>query len=77
MGINIEFAGPVRRPWPESTRTLPLLEGGTVAALLDHLGFTPSETRLLWVAVNGEIAAPQQALQDGDRVMISVRIGGG
>ena len=77
MGISIEFAGPVRRPWPESTRTVPFLEGGTVAALLENLGFTPNETRLLWVAVNGEIAAPQRALQEGDRVMISVRIGGG
>ncbi len=77
MGISIEFAGPVRRPWPENTRTIDFPEGSTVAALLEKLGFTPSEARLLWVAVNGEIAAPQRALQEGDRVMISVRIGGG
>jgi sulfur carrier protein ThiS len=77
MGISVEFAGPVRRPWAENTRTIPFDEGGTVAGLLEHLGFTPSEIRLLWVAVSGELAAPGRVLKDGDRVMISVRMGGG
>ncbi len=77
MKIDVTFTGPVRRPWSETSRTIPLFDGETAAALLKRLGFTPAESRMLWIAVNGEMTTLEQTLNDGDRVTVGLRLGGG
>lgn len=77
MMIELEFFGPVRRPWPESKQTLTIAGGKSIADLLADCGFRPDELRFLWVTINGERARAAQLLDDGDKVVVALMIGGG
>jgi sulfur carrier protein ThiS len=77
MTVNVEFMGPVRRPWAESRRAVQVGVDATVASLLAELGFRQDETRHLWVAINNDKKPPTHALVDGDHVTIALLVGGG
>ena len=75
--VTVRFTGPVRRPWPEASRTLELPAGTTVGRLLQQLGFAGHELRFVHTGVNGASAGPATELADGDTVDVLLRVGGG
>ena len=77
MQVQVEFVGPVRRPWPQRRGDAPIEVGATVASLLAQLGFAPAEARFLSVLVNGARVAATTPLAAGDHVVVALMVGGG
>jgi sulfur carrier protein ThiS len=77
VDIHVEFLGPMRRPWPERERDVEIDSGWTVGELMTHLGYREDESRFFSVVVNGSRARGDVALTDGDRVTLTVVVGGG
>jgi sulfur carrier protein ThiS len=77
MTVTVRFSGPIRRPWPEASRSLEMSAGTTIAMLLSALGFARHELGFLQAAVNGVAAPVAAALADGDAVDVMLRVGGG
>jgi sulfur carrier protein ThiS len=75
--VQVELVGPMRRPWPESSRDLDLAVGTTVGDLLASLGYPPPQAAHLVVRVNGVKVRPGTVLGDGDRVTVILVVGGG
>ena len=75
--IVVSFYGPIRRPWPETSREVEAPEGTSVEGLLRSLGYEPEDLKRVAVVVNRRrrnLAAP---LADGDDVRIALLAGGG
>jgi len=77
MKIDVEFIGPMRRPWPERSRSVEVAEGALLADLLRSFGYRDDEAKHLSCSVNGAVARPRTALHDGDRLSITLLLGGG
>ncbi len=77
MKIAVEFIGPMRRPWPERSGPVELGDGALLADLLHALGYSDEEARHLTCSVNGVAARPRVALQEGDKVSVTLLLGGG
>ena len=67
----------MRRPWRERERGLDLEPGATVDRLMAELGYAADEARFFSVAINGERVRGDAALADGDRVTVTLVVGGG
>ena len=77
MTIQLEFRGPVRRPFKELERSWEIPFDSTVENLLDSLQFKEKERRYLQISVNGMRADGEQLLQESDQVTITLIVGGG
>lgn len=77
MKIEIEFLGPMRRPWPERARPLDVEERSSVSDVLRQVGYTEEETTHLTFSVNGVPARLAQSLTDGDQLSVMLLLGGG
>ena len=77
MRVTVRFSGPIRRPWPEESRTLEVEAASTVASVLRGLGYARRELRFLLTAVGGESAGLKAELADGDCLEVMLRVGGG
>jgi len=77
MTIEVEFVGPLRRPWPERQRTVELAEGTLLGELLGAWGYREEEARHLSCSVNGVAARLRTPLADGDRLSVALLLGGG
>jgi molybdopterin converting factor small subunit len=77
MRVQVQFFGPIRRPWAESEGEVELAGGATLRELLRELGYGVHELRYIEVMVNGERGRPGDPLRDGDRVSLRLLIGGG
>lgn len=75
--LNVSFFGPIKRPWPESTRELEVDPGTTIERLLDSLGYQVSDMRRVATVVNGKKRTPSTELQQGDDVRFVLLAGGG
>jgi hypothetical protein len=75
--VCLRFSGPVRRPWPEASRPVPVDVGWTVRDLLLASGFAEGELGFLHTAVNDTTADLTTPLADGDSVDVMLRVGGG
>ncbi|NMB75592.1 MAG: MoaD/ThiS family protein [Myxococcales bacterium] len=75
--VKVSFFGPVRRPWPETSRTLEAAAGERLGDLMSRLGYTPEEARRLALVVAGHRREPDFLLSDGDEVRVVLLAGGG
>ena len=67
----------MRRPWRERERDIEIDPGRTVGELMRELGYAAEEARFFSVLVNGERARDRVVLVDGDRVTVTLVVGGG
>ena len=77
MTIQVEFTGPMRRPWPERSRALEVGEGMLLAELLRSFGYSEDEAKVLSCSINGATVRLRAPLHDGDRVLVTLLLGGG
>jgi sulfur carrier protein ThiS len=75
--VKISFFGPVRRPWPETSRAVEIPVGCRLGELLARLGYTDEEARRLALVVGGRRRETDFALSDGDEVRVVLLAGGG
>ncbi len=77
MKLTVSFFGPIRRPWPESTRELQVEQGATVEDLLGTLGYRVEDMRRVATVVNGKRKSLATELRDGDDLRFVLLAGGG
>ena len=77
MKVMASFYGPIRRPWPETSREVELPEDADVGALLASLGYEPEDAKRVAVVVNGRRRKLVTPLAEGDDVRFAVLAGGG
>jgi sulfur carrier protein ThiS len=77
MNIQVTFLGPIRRPWPESSRELQAEPGTTAEALLRGLGYGTEDLQRVALVVNGKRQKPQVTLAEGDQLRVVLLAGGG
>ena len=77
MKLTVSFFGPIRRPWPESTRGLQVEQGTTVEDLLVTLGYRVEDMRRVATVVNGKRKSLATELRDGDDLRFVLLAGGG
>lgn len=75
--VDVSFFGPVRKPWPESSRRLELSEGATVESVLQDLGFQARDLKRMAALINGERRSALALLEDGDELHFILMAGGG
>ncbi len=77
MEITVSFFGPVRRPWPESSRQLEVSEGSTIQFLMEVLGFEASDLKRMAAVIGGKRRPPSALLKNGDHLQFVLMAGGG
>lgn len=77
MRIHLEFTGLLDVKGVVSGTTLEVPEGTTVAGLLDHLKVRPEHQKFVVPFINGEQKKLSAPLRDGDKVVLSLPVGGG
>ena len=77
MKIKVSFFGPIKRPFPESTKELDTPQGTTIAQLLLELGYTEEEVKRVACVVNGRRRSPSTQLFANDDVRFVLFAGGG
>jgi sulfur carrier protein ThiS len=75
--VQVEFAGPVRRPTPDREAAVDLPDGATASDLLAALGYSDRDLRMLTVIRGEDVLPGKTPLGDGDRVTVLLRVGGG
>ena len=77
MKLEIEFMGPIRRPWPEQMREIEVPDGTKVKGLLSALGFSETEASSINVLRDGLRLRAFNLLIDGERLVLMVPAGVG
>jgi sulfur carrier protein ThiS len=77
MRIKASFFGPIRRPWPETTREIDVPAGVQVEHLLEEFGYVPEDMRRVAVVVNGKRRNLSFVLSEDDDVRFVLLAGGG
>ena len=77
MLIKTSFFGPIRRPWPEQSKTVETPPGSTVENLLVTLGYQPEDMRRVAVVINGARKSLSTKLTEDDDVRFVLLAGGG
>jgi len=75
--VSVSFFGPIKKPWPETTRVIELDEHTNLQSMLEALGYTPEDLSRVALVVNGKRVAPKQQLHDQDVVRVVLLAGGG
>lgn len=77
MLVKLSFFGPIRKPWPESTRQIEIDEDIQIGELLASLGYQANDLRRVAVVINGRRKKLSYALRPGDDVRLVLLAGGG
>lgn len=77
MKVQVEYTAVLHVPHVESGTWVEAPDGVTVAELLQRLGVAPRHVKFVAAAVNGKHVKNRHRLADGDRVLLSLPIGGG
>jgi hypothetical protein len=77
MTIDVEFIGPMKRPWPERARSVEVADGALLADVLRSFGYRDDEATHLSCSVNGVAARAKTELHAGDRLSVTLLLGGG
>lgn len=77
MVVHLEYTAVLAVKGPKSGSEVELPDGSTVADLLERLHIQPDHRRHIVAFVNGTQRKPSTALHDGDRLVLSLPIGGG
>lgn len=77
MKIQIEITGILRRPSGQALLHLELAEPHSASEVIALLGYTEAEQRALRLSRNGQVLAPNEAILEGDQLMVFAAIGGG
>jgi sulfur carrier protein ThiS len=76
MKLKVSFFGPIRRPWPETSREVET-SSATLEELLSSFGYTPEDRRRVAAVINGSRRPLSAAPVDGDDVRFVLLAGGG
>ena len=77
MIVHVEFMGPVKRPRMEDASEVTLADDATIEDLLEGLGYEAMHVRHVSV-FRGDVRLPRGSrLVDGDRVVVTLPLGGG
>jgi sulfur carrier protein ThiS len=77
MKVQVECSAVLHVPGLTSGAWVEVPESTTVSGLLRHLGMAAHHLKFVAAAVNGRHVKHDHALADGDRVLLSLPIGGG
>jgi hypothetical protein len=77
MKIRLEYTGVLEIKGVASNSDVDLPDGASVATLLNQLKVLPEHQKFVTVAVNGAQKKHHHVLQPGDRVLLSLPMGGG
>lgn len=77
MEITVSFVGYLELPDIENNSRVILEEGTTVAAFLTEKGMSRRHQRHIIPIINEEEMRLSYTLQDGDRLMLFLPVGGG
>lgn len=77
MKIHLEYTAVLAVKGAANNSDVALDGGTTVGALLERLGIQPAHRKYVVVFVNGRKEKQATALKDGDRVALSLPVGGG
>ncbi len=77
MNVQVTFLGPIRRPWPESSRSLEVVDGTRAGDLLQGLGYQAEDLQRVALVVNGKRQRPEVVLAPGDHLRVVLLAGGG
>ncbi|MBW1806554.1 MAG: MoaD/ThiS family protein [Deltaproteobacteria bacterium] len=77
MKIKASFFGPIKRPWPEQTREVEIVEKTTIRVLLESFGYKVEDMRRVAVVINGKKQAWDTVLRENDDLRFVLMAGGG
>lgn len=77
MKIHLEYVAMLHVPGVRNGAPLELPEGATTDTLLAQLNVKPEHRKVVTPFVNGRRATAGAALKNGDKVFLSLPIGGG
>ena len=77
MVIQVEFFGPIKRPWSEHRRKIQVKRGSTVSMVMRGLGYSSEHLRTLVFTINGSRVNLEQVLTDNDELTLVLLAGGG
>lgn len=77
MNIHLEYTAVLAIKGAANNSDVALEDGTTVGALLERLGIQPAHRKYVVVFVNGGKEKLATVLKDGDRVALSLPVGGG
>ncbi len=77
MEIEIEFFGPIKRPWVEHRRRIQVAQGSCVASVMGELGYDIEQLRMVALTINGQKVSPGHVLMDNDELTVVLLAGGG
>ena len=75
--VEVQFLGPIRRPWPERSRTVEIEGGTSVHDFLLEVGFAEKELKRIVIIYNGKRSKTSAVLNDGDSLAVGLPVGGG
>jgi len=76
--VEVEIVGPIRRPKGAGSRLrVPLPEKGTVAAVLEALGYGEADRAMLRAMIDGQPVHHEHRLAGGESVKVFMVLGGG
>lgn len=75
--VEVHVLGPLDKPDGKSVFKRELADGVTVSDLLSALGYKDDHARFISVLVNDAKGEQGTVLRDGDRVYLSLLVGGG
>ena len=76
MKLRVSFFGPIRRPWPETSRELET-SSENLEELLASFGYTPEDRRRVAAVINGTRRPLSAVPAEGDDVRFVLLAGGG
>ncbi len=77
MEIEVEFFGPIKRPWVEHRRKIQVEQGSTVAMVMAGLGYSSAQLRMVALSINGQRVGKNHELTDKDELTLVLLAGGG
>lgn len=77
MRVQVEIIGALVAPPGGVEPSQSLAEGATVAELLEALAYQPAHRRFIIASVDGQLRHHDSVLADGEKVVLSVTVGGG
>ena len=75
--IEVNYMGPVKRPIDGRQHIIQIEEVVSLDNFLFQLGYNRQDQRYLTISINGEKSDPTAILKDGDRLVVSLMVGGG
>lgn len=77
MKVRVEHIALIQCPHLETDGTVQVADGATITDVLNQIGIDPDHQRAVVPFINSEKAKRSHTLHDGDKVFLSLAIGGG